>query len=148
MEIALAKQLYCGGIEKSAITDLHARIITVGNNRYLYECGDKTYLVSKHAGGYGCTCPDYMKHLQLTREGKFDAGGYKCKHILSVGAICKLSEPKLHICHILDKNELNAQIAALPKEINYFDGIDDGGLNVDPYMEEEDNITLEDFIGH
>jgi len=148
MEIVSAKQLFCGGVEKTAITDLHARIISTGQGRYLYECGDKTYLVAKRDNVYGCTCPDYLKHLRLTKDGKFDADGYKCKHILSVCAVCKLTEPDISEKPILTKTELEALIAELPKERNYFDGLDDGGLNVDPYIEEEDNVTLEDFIGY
>ena len=111
------RQIYSGGVDKTCVADLHARLISIDADTYLYETQEgNTYQIRLPISGQSmCTCPDYIKRLDLQSNGKYTSNGYKCKHILTLESLLKRP---IHafLQEILPEEELRNFEKSLPKE--------------------------------
>lgn len=116
MEIRSGKRLYSGGMEKTCATEVHLRIIAIGCGKYLYESQTgNTYQVVLHPEGGTCTCPEYLRHVELNDRGAYVSDGYQCKHILTVKSLLKLPCAITRI-PIINNTQIKEFIASLPKD--------------------------------
>lgn len=115
----VCRQIYSGGVDKACVADLHARLISVDADTYLYETQEgNTYQIKLPITGQGiCTCPDYIKRLELQNNGRYTSNGYKCKHILTLESLLKrTTAASAREITILDEEAVKAVEAQLPKE--------------------------------